>query len=392
MPAGAQPRACRALAALLAGAADEAAVCAAYRTVAMTFGAGRVDPAREADLRLFHAHYVTNFPLPAEQETLDGFRRLWRAPARADGYREVGYNVVCPLTGRYLLGVAFTIQPQSDSATFIYGFVDPAARGIGGFSAALLAFMREQARLAIASHLAAHPADRPPYHDPAGPVILFEKNDLAAMSMADILMDTARIDIDHPPRTGACLAASSIGQSLRDLVWHRRGGRIVAYAYAQGSIDGVVRVADGDRAAVIGLLQGRGQDAAACAALDAALGGRLPGCVALRLCAFAPPGCSTLPAAQVARSQAQFQGISVVKDEANLAQDVYFQAQMASLAAHAPDGGVPLRAIEPVGAADLAGAEAVFKRLLSGLTWEDLRAARDRPYAAWLDRVPSARK
>ena len=368
---------------ILAARDDEAAICAAYRAVAMA-GARRIDPAKadfEAHLRAFHRNYVTNFPLPEEQETLDGFRRLWRAPARADGYREVGYNVVCPLTGRYLLGAAFTIQPQSDSVTFIYGFVNPVARGIGGFSAALIGLMREQGRAAIATHLERRPADRPGYHDPAGPLILFEKNVLEAMSLTDILMDTARVSVDDPPRTGACLAASSIGQSMRDLVWHRRGARIVDYAYAQGSLDGVVRVAAGQRHAVIAALHaGNG---AAPELLDA-LGDRVAGCVALNLCAFVADGVRVLRAAQVRRSQEVFQGISVVKDEANLGDDIYFQAQMASLDASTRHGAVALRPIAPVGAGDFHGAEAALKQVLSGLTWADLRAARGRAYGDWL--------
>ncbi len=377
--AGASP----AMRRILAGRDDEAAICAAYRTLAMA-AASRIDPAGadfEAGLLAFHRNYVTNFPLPEEQETLDGFRGLWRAPARADGYREVGYSVVCPLTGRYLLGASFTIQPQSDSVMFIYGFVNPVARGIGGFSAALIGLMREVGRAAIATHLERRPADRPAYHDPAGPVILFEKNVLGAMSLTDILMDTARIDVDDPPREGACLAASSIGQSMRDLAWHRRGARVVGYAYAQGSLDGVVRVAPEHRLAAIAALHaGNGT---APALLDA-LAGRLAGCVALNLCAFVADGVQALPAAQIRRSQEVFQGVSVVKDEPNVREDIYFQAQMASLDANARDGAVALQPIAPVGAGDFPGAEAALKRMLAELTWADLRAARDRPYGEWL--------
>ena len=139
------------------------------------------------------------------------------------------------------MGLNFTVQPRSDSVHFIYGFVNPLARGIGGFSACLIALMRQIARAEIFAWLARHHDERPPFHNPDGPLILFEKNIIERMTLTDILKDSAGIDIDHPPRRRSRLVSSAISQSVRDLIWDRRGGRIVDYNYVQSSLDGVVR-------------------------------------------------------------------------------------------------------------------------------------------------------
>lgn len=366
---------------------------AGYRTIVMRHGIVRIDPHAadfERALRLFHRNYVTNFPLPAEQETRAGFRTLWRASPRDGGYQEVGRSVLCPLTGRYLMGVNFSIQPRSDSVHFIYGFVNPAARGIGGFSALLLDLMRQTGRAEIASWLSAHPADRPAFHNPDGPLILFEKNMIAEMSLTDILRDTAHVDIDHPPTTRSRLVASAISQSLRDYIWNRRGGRIVDYTYLQSSLDGVVTVPDAARPDIVACLLRADLDEprrrSGMQTLHRCLGTRREGATQLALCAFAAPGATGLPSAQIRLSNAIFQGISVVKDPDRLGDDIYFQAQMTSLEQNTRDGMVGLTPIVP-GDAPLDGyleAERMTKNLLADISWADLRAAGDSTYGDWL--------
>jgi hypothetical protein len=383
--------ACRTFAAAPAG--DQATIAGAYRDVVMRYGLKRIDPASRSfgrDLREFHCNYVASFPLPEEQESRQGFRDLWKAPLGTGGYEEVGYSVLCPLTGRYIMGLNFTIQPQSDSVHFVYGFVNPIARLIGGFSARLIGLMRDVARRRIASHLERHPADRPPYHSGGDPLILFEKNVLNEMTLTEILRDTARTDIDRPPRRGARLIASAVSQSFRDLVWDRRGGRVIDYNYMQSSLDGVVRVPEAARSIVIAHLNRaplsttKRQQAAR--VLAECLGRRAPGCVTLNLCAFADPGTQSLPAAQVRRSNEIFQGVSVVKDPEHVAEDIYFQAQMASLSARALDGTIALRPIPATGSGgrDFHEAERTTRRLLASVTWAELREGRDRTYGEWV--------
>lgn len=371
----------------------------AYRDIVMRYGVKRIDPAApgfERDLRRFHRNYVTNFPLPEEQESRQGFRELWRQSPREGGYQEVGCSVICPLTGRYLMGVNFTIQPRSGSVHFIYGFVNPVARGIGGFSACLIALMREIACAEIAAWLALHDDERPPFHAADGPLILFEKNIIEQMTLTDILKDTAGIDIDHPPRRRSRLVSSAISQSIRDLIWDRRGGRVVDYSYVQSSLDGVVRVPDDDRDDVIAFILRAPLDEArrrrAASVLEECLDGRLEGGTRLALCAFAPTGTRALPAAQIRLSNHVFQGISVVKDPDHLDEDIYFQAQMASLSMNSRDGGVALKPIVPGGpnVGNFDEAEHMTKRLLATITWAELRAGRQRTYAEWLRLKASA--
>jgi hypothetical protein len=374
-------------------ATDRSAIVATYRDVVMQFGLKRIEPASRSfgqDLREFHRNYVTNFPLPEEQESLEGFRDLWRASPRDGGYEEIGYSALCPLTGRYIMGVNFTVQPRSNSVHFIYGFVNPIARGLSGFSASIVNLMRDVSQRSIASHFERCPADRPSFYSNAGPLILFEKNIIDEMSLTEILMDTAHVDIDRPPRRGARLAASSISQNMRDFIWDRRGGRVIDYNSIQSSLDGVVRVPTGERDTIIAWLNrmplDHGQQRRAEAILRRCLDGRLPGCRTLNLCAFVEPGTRSVPSAQIEKSNAIFQGISVVKDPEHLQEDIYFQAQMASLAEHTRDGAVALRPITPSGPGvlDFHDAERLTKRLLAAVTWPELRDGRDRTYSEWL--------
>ncbi len=76
----------------------------------------------------------------------------------------------------------------------------------------------------------------------------------------------------------------------------------------------------------------------------------------------------------------------MVKDPCRLSDDIYFQAQMKSLADHSVGNEVRLRAVLPGGSGteDFAKAEEQTRRLLQEVTWEDLRAARRRPYRDWV--------
>jgi hypothetical protein len=285
------------------------------------------------------------------------------------------------------MGLNFTIQPQSNSVHFIYGFVNPIARRVGEFSQRIITFMRETAGQAIAAHIARHPEDRPDYYVAGRPLILFEKNVMVEMSLTRILLDTAKIDIDRPPRRGARLVASAISPNVRDRVWHLCGASIVDYNYIQSSIGHVVQVPRDARKSVIACLNreplGRQEIDQAERILRTCLNGREPGCRTLNLCAFAETGASSVPAAQIRRSNEIFHGISVVMCPSRLDEDIYWQAQMASLSAHAVDGNVALRPIAPAGG-DFDAAEQKLKRLLAGLSWAGLREGRDRTYAQWL--------
>jgi hypothetical protein len=376
-----------------APADDPVAIAACYRDVVMRHGLKRVDPLSirfGRDLREFHRNYVASFPLLQEQESRNGFRRLWQQPARPDGYQEVGYSVLCPLTARYIMGLNFTIQPRSNSVHFIYGFINPLARTLGGFSVRLIALMQEVGSNAIAAHYTLRPEDQPPYMSGAGPLILFEKNRAEEMSLADILMDTAGIDVNRPPLRGYWLATSAISPNIRDLVWHRRGGRTVGYNYLQPSLDGVVRVPGSARDEVITYLNRAPLDAMrrrrAVQLLEGCLGRRMPGCTTLDLCAFVEPGVASVPAEQIRRSVAIFQGNSVVKDPDRVEEDIYFQAQMASLEQQEESGRVSLAPITPAGveSGDFLAAERRMRHLLAGLSWTQLQAGRERSYGTWL--------
>jgi hypothetical protein len=378
---------------------DVTAIGATYATLAMRYGVVWLDPNmpgfRRA-YRVWYREYVTNFPLPEEQETRSGFRELWRASPREGGYQEIACGVHCPLTGRFLAGLNFTIQPRSDTVHFIYGFVNPAARGFGGLSRHLIQLMREEGRKAITQHFLKNPDERPPFHDPDGPLIVFEKNIIEEMSLTEILRDSAGVDIDRPPTHHARQEASAMSQSERDAIWDHHGGRVVDYHSIQSSLDGVVRVPDAETGTVIAFLNDDSlEDARRLHAerlLNDALDGRLPGCLTLNLCVFVAPGLTSVPAVQIRRSNEIFQGISVVKDPAHLHEDIYFQAQMTSLAAREKAGRIALRRIAPCGpgVTTFAEAEALTRRLLGVVTWDELRAHPDRPYGAWLRLKASA--
>lgn len=368
--------------------ADDDTICEAYRDLVMRLGVRRVDPASPrfpADLEEFYRNYVRNFPLPAEQETLEVFRDLLSAPAREDGHREFCYSVVCPLTGHYLMGANFIIQPGSSSVFLVYGFINPIARGIGRFAKRLIDLAEEKSSTAIAAHGAPHPYGS----DASRPLILFEKNAIEDMSLTDILRDSAGIDIDSPPTARTCLTASAIGQRTRDLVWHRCGARIVDYKYMQPSLDGVVEVPERSSTLIAAYLNGkcgsRFSRIRAADMLRERLGGKVPGCTTLSLCVFAPSQVTTVPAERIRLAVENYQQTSVLKDPAHFRDDIYFRAQMASLAESAIGGELPLRPIVPdgCGAGDFKDAEEETKRLLGGLTWEDIRAARQRPYREW---------
>ena len=364
------------------------AVRSAYREIAVKHGLKRIDPNSpnfERDLDEFYANYLTNFPVAEEQESKEGFRALLSAPPRADGYCEVAYSVVCPLTGRYLMGSDFTIQQESNSIHFIYGFVMPWARRAIGFSKPLLDIMHKASAGDFAAHQSAYPG---------APIVTFEKNILGAMTLTDILMDTAGVDIHNPPREGADLHKSSIGQSLRDLVWDRMGARIVPFNYIQSSLDGVVKIENpADEKLAIRYLN---KDSSlttedkqrAEEILEQARGDKVEGCTVLNLCVFVPPDAKEVSVEQIRHAMKVFQGTSVVKDPENVEQDVYFKAMMSDLESRAQNGMIPLERIKPFGGQvevkSFEDAEMLTKLLLKNVTWEELRANADRPYEEWL--------
>ena len=365
------------------------AVRLAYRESAVKHGLKQIDPNSpdfENDLKRFHENYVTNFPIAAEQESLDGFRDLFSAPTRADGFKEVAYCVICPFTGKFLMGTNFTIQPESNSVHFVYGFVMPWARGAIGFSKPLVDTMRNVAN----EHIAKYPAQYT-----GEPIITFEKNILGDMTLGDILMDTAGIDIHNPPRQDANLTLSSIDQSIRDLIWSRMGGKVVNYNYIQSSLEGVVKIENPrDEKLAIRFLN---KDATLTAEekqraegiMEKALDGREGGCTVLNLCVFVPPGATSVNAEQMKRAMETFQGTSVVKDPEGIKDDIYFKASMADLDAKTKDGIVPLVRIPAFGGA-VPGVESykdaaiLTKLLLQNVTWQELRENSARPYAEWL--------
>jgi hypothetical protein len=365
---------------------------AGYRDLALKLGLRRVDPGSanfEADLDRFFCHYQCNFPIRSEQESLEGFRRVLTRPPTETGYEERCYSVICPLTGAYLMGLDFTIQPRSDSVHFIYGFAMPPVRGGWGFGGAMLALMRDAAREAMASYFRTpHASNMPSYRDPSGPLIVFEKNRLRDMTLTDILLDSAGIDIFDPPTAKRDLSASGTGQSLRDLAWDRLGGKIVRYTYLQPGLEGCVVVPATDRNDVVRLLTGQplARETARIAetALRSAIGARAPGCTTLDLCVFASPGGTTVLANQIRDSVRIFQANSVAKD-GEIETDIYFQAQSRSLADHTVDGALRLDRIEPFGAGttDFVAAEDLTRRILSLQTWDTLCDAADRRYEDW---------
>jgi hypothetical protein len=370
-----------------------------YRDLALTHGLRRIDPVSpgfEADLGLFFRHYRANFPIVAEQESLNGFRTVLFRPPSDSGYEERCYSVVCPLTGEYLMGFDFTIQPMSDTVHFIYGFVMPKVRGGWGFGGGMISAMRDIAQAALLAFFQSPGARSPPkYHDPSGPLVLFEKNRTAGMTLTDIMLDAAKVDIFHPPDTDADLAMSAMGQSLRDGTWDRLGGRIVHYNYQQPSLDGITVVPESQRDHVIRLLNGGALPPevmrTAQETLRAALPAGTPGCSTLDLCVFARPGATSVPATQIHDSVKIFHANSVVKT-GMIETDIWFQAQAQSLAEQTSDGRLALKRIPAVGAdpGNFTAAEERTRRLLASVTWDDLCRAADRPYAEWLTRSPDS--
>jgi hypothetical protein len=371
------------------------AVKFAYREIATKYGLKRVDPKSpnfESDMNEFHENYLTNFPIPSEQESKEGFIDLLKAGTRQDGYEERAYSLVCPLTGRYLMGVNFAIQPPSNSIHFTYGFVMPWARGNIGFSRALIDVMTN----AGAEHIAKYPKAFE-----GKPLITFEKNILAEMTLGDILMDTAGIDIHNPPNEGADLHLSSIGQSMRDLIWKQRGGKIVSFNYIQSSLEGVVSVGNpADEKLAIRFLNKdasltAGEKTRAESIMGKAVGEKEPGCNVLNLCVFVPAGTDQVSVAQIKKAMTIFQGTSVVKDPANIENDIYFKAMMADLESKAKGGMIALADIKPYGGDipavnSFRDAEELTKLLLKNVSWEELRANADRPYAEWVAEKTSA--
>jgi hypothetical protein len=372
------------------------AVQQAYRDVAFQFGLRRIKPCEfdfQRGLDLFFENYKVNFPILAEQETKKGFRELWHARRPDSGYEERGYSVICPLTGEYLAGLEFSIQPESDSVHFVYGFVMPWVRGGWGFGAGLLAVMRDEACSAIADYFRDNTDKEPPWRCPRGPLIIFEKNSLDDMTVTDVLMDSASVDVNDPPRADADLSLSSISQSLRDLAWRRLGGKIISYNYLQSSLEGVVEVPPETRDQVIRLLNKKFATseapgaAGAERALSRAIGKLKEGCRTLSLCAFVGKDVNDLPAAQVRRHNEIFQSISVAKVEADkIKNDIYFEAQMQSLQDNSIGGRVRLDEIEAAGSkpGDFRAAEALTRRLLALVTWDELRESPDRTFHEWL--------
>ena len=120
--------------------------------------------------------------------------------------------------------------------------------------------------------------------------------------------------------------------------------------------------------------------------LARAVGDRQPGCTTLDLCALAQPGRNADPIAQIRKSNEIFQGISIVRDPDHLQEDIYFQAQMASLAKKPVGGRVALRPIAPAGGApSFVEAAQQMTPVLRLLTWERISARREWTYPEWLE-------
>lgn len=360
-----------------------------YRSVALEFGLKQIDPNGpnfSNDLNEFHRNYVTNFPIAAEQESFAGFETLLSAPALSDGYIEVAYSLVCPITGKYLMGLNFTIQPSSNSAHFVYGFVVPWARKPIGFSRALVAIIKRVAT----EHISRHPT-----RFPGEPLITFEKNILAMMTLEEILMDSAGVNVESPPVEGVDLTLSSIDQSVRDLAWSRLGAKIVDYTYLQSSLDGVVKISDSKEEALVSRYLTNGPDISieqsglATNILEAHLGEKEEGCCTLNLCVFAGDA-EFVNEQQIFEAMKAFQGVSVTKQSEEIEQDIYFRASISDLRRKAKDGRISLRPIAPFGGEipdvqSFEDAAALTELLLGILTWSELRENPDRTYAEWLN-------
>jgi hypothetical protein len=256
-----------------------------------------------------------------------------------------------------------------------------------GFSEVLVNTIRRVA----AEHIAKYPV-----RFPGEPLITFEKNILGAMTLTDILMDTAGVDIANPPLEDADLSFSSIDQSIRDLIWSRMGGKVAVYNYIQSSLDGVVKVANAESEAIA--IRYLNSDPTLSASdiglakqiMDDALDDKEEGCRVLNLCAFVADAADDIDAAQLRTAMEVFQGISVVKEPSEIEHDIYFKASMADLERRARSGRLPLRPIKPFGGAifdvgNFIDAARLTEALLKCLTWEELREYPDRTYEEWLE-------
>jgi hypothetical protein len=367
---------------------DRSAFRMAYCSLVANVGIRCIDPnssAFIADLTKFYTNYVENFPIPAERESFDGFARLLADRARADGYVEVAYNACCPLTGRYLMGFDFTIQPTSRTAHLIYCFLAPYARGLG-FSKVLLSEIMRLSNLHMLNYPSLYPGDV---------IITFEKNILQEMSLPEILLDSCGIDIDEPPVANQDLSRSGIDQSVRDLIWDSLGAKIIDYNYIQSSLDGIVKIdVEEQRRLVVRFLNTdpgmtTRENEIAERALRLAVGSKDPGCQLLNLCAFVPPGTADLDSSRVCEAMKCFQGISVIKDEKAIEQDAYFAASMADLIQRSRSGRIALKKIQPYcgdisNLKSFADAAYLTHALLRNTKWDELRSCPEMKYADWI--------
>jgi hypothetical protein len=353
----------------------------AYRRVVTEFGLHQVEPGPgfEKGLNTFYTNYQDNFRIKEEQESRQGFRDTAGKPMRENGYSEQIYNIICPMTGKYLAGTNFAIMPTSNQIWFIYGFVNPEARNIVGASHTILDLMSQDG---------IQRAELYPSQYKGKPGRLFEKNDLGDMTLKEIMMDSCCIDITKPPKAGDYLSHSAAGQSMRDLVWSHLGGKIIDFHYLQPSLEGVTIIEDPkEEELVIDYLHGKlseeAQKKKAETILEKALNGKDPGCTTLNLCIFSPE--ESIDSEQSLNSIRTFSGISIIKDEENIDKDIYFKALEASLKENSKDGKIALRDIVPYGEAqNFHEAEKITKILLNHMTWKELQEHADRPYSEWI--------
>lgn len=112
---------------------------------------------------------------------------LQKGYAGTDGKKELGILATCPLTDQPLLATNFYVQPHINMAWFIYGGVNPTARG-WGYLDVLMGAMKDK----TASEFAAYHTDKglPPIT--TKPIVALEMDNPFAMSAQDILYDVSR--------------------------------------------------------------------------------------------------------------------------------------------------------------------------------------------------------
>ncbi len=345
-----------------------------YADIVRKYGVARVNP-RDESYNEFYSVYEPSFPLEEERETKASLKRILKTPASDTGFVEAANMLKCPLTGKVLGGVQFAMDPENNTISYTYAFLDPAARKLK------LSHLFVES---IKKDFAAYKAEHGYVSKFPDTLVMLEKNDVSLMVFKDALFDTARLNPNRPPRKGDDLTKSAVDQNERDAAWASLGFKLVNARYIQSVLGHVAVVPSSDEKLCIDYLLNkklsRAQKKKAEKILETANAGRGEPCLAL-VCGVISDK-PDVNVAQLIAHQRTFQGISVMDDAENYAKDIYFKAMLQDLKRLGKT--TTLVDIPPLTGARYSDAMKAFKNLLGTLTWKEIRDNPDRSVVKWL--------